>query len=84
MADRLYSVSVSQSMEMIHIVRAPNKVEARRIIQDLTRLRVEPDDPRIVESFGSGRVGAERVNTLVYRVDDDGADVEIRRLSDGR
>lgn len=67
MAERLYEVSVTQAFEMIHVVRAPNKREARRIIQDLTRARVEPDDPRIVKSFPSGHVGAEIVNTLVVR-----------------
>lgn len=40
MAERLYEVSVTQAMEMIHVVRAPNKREARRIIQDLTRALV--------------------------------------------
>lgn len=68
MAERLYEVSVTQAMEMIHVVRAPNKREARRIIQDLTRARVEPDDPRIIESFPSGHVGHEKVSTLVVRV----------------
>jgi len=67
MAERLYEVSVTQAHEMIHVVRAPNKREARRIIQDLTLLRVETDDPRIVESFESGAVGAEKVGTLVVR-----------------
>lgn len=68
MAERLYEVSVTQAFEMIHVVRAPSKKEARRIIQDLTRLRVERDDPRIVESFPTGHVGPEKVNTLVVRV----------------
>lgn len=65
--ERLYEVSVTQTVEMIHVVRAPNKREARRIIQDLTRLRVESNDPRIVESFPSGYVGHEKVSTLVVR-----------------
>lgn len=68
MAERLYEVSVTQAFEMILVVRAPSKKEARRIIQDLTRLRVERDDPRIVESFPTGHVGPEKVNTLVVRV----------------
>lgn len=67
MADRLYEVSVTQAFEMIHVVRAPSKKEARRIIQDLVHLRVERDDPRIVESFDSGHVGHEKVSTLVVR-----------------
>lgn len=71
MADRLYNVSVTQTMEMIHIVRAPNKREARRIIQDLTYDRIEDDDPRLVESYPSFHVGTEKVNALVYRVDED-------------
>ena len=68
MAERLYEVSVTQAMEMIHVVRAPNKREARRIIQDLSHARVEPEDPRIIESFPSGHVGYEKVSTLVVRV----------------
>lgn len=68
MPDRLYEVSVTQTFEMIHVVRAPNQREARRIIQDLTRARVEPGDPRIVESFPSGQVGDERVSERVVRI----------------
>lgn len=80
MAERLYEVSVTQAFEMIHVVRAPNKREARRIIQDLVRARVEPSDPRIVETFPSGAVGGEKVSTLVVRAGefDAPADVEVR------
>ena len=75
MSDHLYEVSVTQAFEMIHVVRAPNKREARRIIQDLTLERLEKDDPRLVESHPSGAVGAEKVNTLVYRVPEQGKEV---------
>ncbi len=83
MTDRLYEVSVTQAFELIHIVRAPNKREARRIIQDLTRGRVERDDPRLVESFASAHVGPEKVNTLVVRVGEVEARAtrEVRRQS---
>ncbi|KQQ65062.1 hypothetical protein [Microbacterium sp. Leaf320] len=72
MAERLYSVSITQAMEMIHIVKASNKREARRIIQELVRGRLEREDPRLVESYPSGAVGAEKVNTLVYREGQEG------------
>ena len=67
MAERLYEVSVTQAFEILHVVRAQNKREARRIIQDLTLGRIASDDPRITESFPSGHVGSEKVNTLVHR-----------------
>lgn len=79
MAERLYEVSVTQAFEMIHVVRAPSKREARRIVQELTLGRIEREDPRLVESQPSGAVGPEKVNTLVYRVGghEASADVEV-------
>lgn len=66
-SDRFYSVSVTQAFEMIHVVKARNKEEARRIIQELVRGNIERDDPRLIESFPSGHVGAEKVSLVVYR-----------------
>jgi len=66
--DRVYEVSVTQAFEMIHVVRASSKKEARQIVSDLTRNKVERDDPRLLESFPSEHVGHEKVNTLVVRV----------------
>ncbi|WP_137772317.1 MULTISPECIES: hypothetical protein [unclassified Microbacterium] len=54
---------------MIHVVKAPSKREARRIIQELTRGRIEQEDPRLVESYPSGAVGAEKVSSLITRID---------------
>lgn len=70
--ERLYEVSVTQTFEMIHVVKAPSKREARRIIQELTLGRIENTDPRLVESQPSGAVGHEVVGTLVFRVDNAG------------
>lgn len=70
MSERLYAVVVTQDFGRVHVVRASSKREARAVITDLAIGWVEPDDPRIVESYPTGTVGTERVSTIVTRVPD--------------
>lgn len=69
MAERRYEVFVTQRFELAHVVRAASKKEARAIILELTLNRIERDDPRIVETYETGRVGSEEVSRWVERVD---------------
>ena len=54
-----YDVAVIQPLTIHHHVVASSKAEARRIIKAL--IEKDEHDPRIIETFGDGWAGPERI-----------------------